>query len=316
MRILAVAALAAAASGTATFADELSCERMRIVVPYTAGGATDVVSRLVADGLANKLQTNVIVDPRPGAGGNIGTREVIGADPDGCTLLVNGNQMATMTVSYSNLGYDPFEDLVAIGNVGLSPTLIVTAMPELNSLEDMIELGQQRPLSFGTPGLGLLQHLAMEEIGHRTGAQFDHVPYSGGSQALADLTTGRLDVGSFAAGSALPAVQDGRLKLLAAAQEERSSFAPDVPSAAEQGVPDLNAGIYFMLFAPRGTPDGMVTTISEALAEVVDDSALSDRFAEIGFEPISMTPHEAADLMQRSAESWNPVIERLGIRFD
>ena len=305
----------AVATTVATAAD-LSCNQMRIVVPYSAGGATDVVTRLVADGLARKLDLNVVVEPRPGAGGNLGTREVAAAKPDGCTLVVNGNQMATMTVSYSNLGYDPFADIVAIGNVGLSPTVIVTARPELNSLEDMIELSKAEPLGYGIPGLGLLQHLAMEEIAHRTGAKLNNIPYSGGAQALADLTTGRLAVGAFAAGSALPAVNDGRLKLLAAAQSERSSFAPDVPSAAEQGVPDLDAGIYFMLFAPRGTPDDIVTHLSETLAEVVKDPALGDRFAEIGFEPVAMTPQEAAEIMTRTAENWNPVITRLGIKFD
>lgn len=314
IRILtAFAALVAA--GTATAA-ELDCSQVRIIVPYSAGGATDVVTRLAADGLSRRLDMNVIVEPRPGAGGNLGTREVANAEPDGCTLLVNGNQMATMTVSYANLGYDPFEDLVAIGNVGLSPTFIVSSVPELNSLEDLIEMAKKEPVGYGTPGLGLLQHLAMEEIAHRTGAKLNHIPYSGGSQALADLTTGRLQVGSFAAGSALPPVRDGRLKLLAAAQEKRSSFAPDVPSAAEQGVENLNAGIYFMLFAPGGTPDETVSFISEALAEVVADPALAERYQEIGFEPIVTTPEESAAIMKRTAEQWNPVIERLGIKFD
>lgn len=314
MRYLAAAVLAATSS--VAHAQEYPCDQVVVVVPYSAGGATSTVSRVVAEGLEERLGTSVVIEPRPGAGGNVGTRSVAEAEPDGCTVLVNGNQMATMPLTITDLGYDPFEDFVAIGNVGLSPTLIVSSKDEISDLQDMIAAGEEGTVNYGTPGVGLLQHLAMEQITFVSGADLNHVPYRGGADALADLISGRLDVGAFAAGSVLPPVRDGQLTLLGAAQEERTGFAPDVPSAAEQGFEGINAGVYFLMFAPAGTPEDAVDMMSTALSGTLSDPAMADRFAEIGFEPIPMNPEETAALMRQTADEWSPVIERLGISFD
>lgn len=303
----------------AASASTLDCPQVRLIVPYPAGGATDVAARLVGERLDAVLKKPFVVENRSGASGNIGTQAVIASPPDGCTLLVNAAVMATFPASFSKLGYDPINDLAPIGGIGITPTLLVTASSSsATDIKSLVTWGKTKPtgIDYATAGYGLLQHLAVEEIKRRTGGEFVHVVYKGGSQALADLMTARLDLGSFAAGSVVPLVKEGRLKALGVVAKKRTAIAPDVPTTAEQGFEDLDAGVHFMLYAPAKTPKATVALLSEALRTVVGDPALKDRFANIGFDPTPISSDEAAKIMRDTAESWIPVINRLSIKLN
>jgi tripartite-type tricarboxylate transporter receptor subunit TctC len=311
--------LAAGLGASSCFAAELDCTRVTVIVPYPAGGAADVAGRLVADRLEAQLKKSFVVENRPGATGNIGTLAVVNAKPDGCTLLVNAAVMATFPSSFSKLPYDPLRDLVPVGGIGVTPTLLVAAKSvPADDLKGLVQLSKERPdgLSFSTAGYGLLQHLAVEEMAQRAGAKFMHVIYKGGAQAATDLVAARVDFGSFAAGSMIQLVRAGQLKPLGVVQEARSPLVPDVPTTAEQGLPGLDAGVHFMLYAPAATPKDIVAILNAELNKLVADPALKERFANIGYDPTAISPEQAAAIMGRTAEAWAPLIKRLNIKLD
>ena len=265
------------------------------------------------------MKRSFVIENRPGATGNIGTAAVANAKPDGCTLLVNAAVIATFPWSFSKLGFDPVKDLTPIGGIGVTPTLLVApkSLPA-DDLKGLVLLSKQRPdgLSFSTAGYGLLQHLAVEEMAQRTGAKFVHVVYKGGAQAATDLIAGRVDFGSFAAGSVIQFVKEGQLKPLGVIQEARSDLVPAVATTAEQGLPGLDAGVHFMLYAPAATPREVVSLLNGELNKVVGDPALKQRFANIGYDPTALTPEAAATIMRRTGEAWAPLIKRLNIKLD
>jgi tripartite-type tricarboxylate transporter receptor subunit TctC len=290
-----------------------------VIVPYPAGGAADVAARLVADRLELGLKKSFVIENRPGATGNIGTAVVVNARPDGCTLLVNAAVIATFPWSFTKLGFDPVKDLAPVGGIGVTPTLLVApkSLPA-GDLKGLVQLSKQRPdgLSVSTAGYGLLQHLAVEEMAQRTGAKFVHVVYKGGAQAATDLIAARLDFGSFAAGSVIQFVKEGQIKPLAVVQETRSDLVPDVATTAEQGLPGLDAGVHFMLYAPAATPKHVVSVLNGELNKIVGDPALKQRFGNIGYDPTALTPDAAAAIMRKTGEVWAPVIKRLNIKLD
>jgi tripartite-type tricarboxylate transporter receptor subunit TctC len=317
LRFLAV--LCALGLATSSLAADFDCPRVTVIVPYPAGGAADVAARLVADRLELGLKKGFVIENRPGATGNIGTAAVVNAKPDGCTLLVNAAVIATFPSSFTKLGFDPVKDLAPIGGIGVTPTLLVApkSLPA-DDLKGLVQLSKQRPdgLSFSTAGYGLLQHLAVEEVAQRTGAKFVHVVYKGGAQAATDLIAARVDLGSFAAGSVIQFVKEGQLKPLAVVQETRSDLLPDVAAIAEQGLPGLNAGVHFMLYAPAATSKGVVSVLGGELNKIVGDPALKQRFAYIGYDPTALAPDAAAAIMRKTGEVWAPVIKRLNIKLD
>jgi tripartite-type tricarboxylate transporter receptor subunit TctC len=318
MRTLAVL-MALGLYATSSFAADLDCARVTVIVPYPAGGAADVAGRLVADRMEAQLKKSFVVENRPGATGNIGTTAVVNAKPDGCTLLVNAAVIATFPSRFSKLPYDPLKDLVPVGGIGVTPTLLVAAKSvPADDLKGLVQLSRERPdgLSFSTAGYGLLQHLAVEEMAQRAGAKFMHVVYKGGAQASTDLVAARVDFGSFAAGSMIQLVRAGQLKPLGVIQERRSALVPDVPTTAEQGLPGLDAGVHFMLYAPAATPKDIVTLLNAELNKLVADPALKERFANIGFDPTAISPEQAGAIMRWAGEAWAPLIKRLNIKLD
>ena len=316
---LAVSTLALALSITGALAAELPCAQVRLITPYPPGGATDVASRLIAERLEAVLKKPVIVENRAGATGNVGTLAVVTSPADGCTLLNNAAVIATFTASFSKLGYDPVADLVPIGGIGITPTMLVTASANpVNNLKELIAWSKSKPdgLNFSTAGYGLLQHLAVEEIAARSGGKFVHVAYKGGAQAVTDLIAERVDLGSFAAGSVLPLVKEGKLKALALVGEKRSELVPDVPTTAEQGMPGLDAGVHFMLYAPAKTPKDTVAMLSAELRKIVGDPALKQRFINIGYDPTPTSSDDMVAVMRKTGAEWTPLIKRLNIKLD
>jgi tripartite-type tricarboxylate transporter receptor subunit TctC len=321
MRIVA-AALALQTIGlmAGASAQELPCSQVRLVVPYPAGGATDVAARVVAERLDTAFKKPFVVENRAGATGNIGTVAVVNAPPDGCTLLINATVIATFPHSFSKLAYDPFKHLAPVGGVGVTPTLLVAA-PSVpaKDIKELVALSQTKPdgLNYSTAGYGLQQHLAAEEIAQRTGAKFTHVAYRGGGTAMTDLIAARLDFGGFLAGTTKPLITSGQLRGLAIVAEKRSDLVPDIPSTTEQGLPGMNAhGVHFMMFAPAATPKPVVALLEAELKKIISDPALKQRFADIGFDATPMTADEVATALRQTGEKLVPVIKRLNIKLD
>ena len=318
MRIVAGAlALCFAAGGAG--AQDYPCSQIKLVVPYPAGGATDVASRVVAERLEAALKKSVFVENRGGATGNIGTAAVVTAPADGCTVLVNATVIATFPHSFSKLSYDPFKDLAPVGGVGITPTLIIAA-PSIpaNDIKSLVAWSKTKPegLNYSSAGFGLQQHLTTEEIAQRTGAKFVHVVYRGGGTAMTDLIAARVDFGAFLAGTTKGLIADGKLKALAIAKDKRSELVPDIPTTAEQGLPGFNAGVHFMMFAPAATPKDRIATLSAALHKIIGEPTLKQRFATIGFEATPMTPDEVAAALRKTGDDLAPVIKRLNIKMD
>jgi tripartite-type tricarboxylate transporter receptor subunit TctC len=316
---MSLAALGLLLAASAASAQDLPCSPLRLVVPYPAGGATDVAARLIAERLEPALKKTIVIENRAGATGNIGTVVVAQSAPDGCTLLVNAASIATFTVSFSRPGYDPFKDITPVGGIGVTPTMLLTATANPpNDLKTLIAWGKSKPdgLTLSSAGYGLIQHLAAEEIGRRSGIKLTHIVYRGGAPAMTDLITGRVDLGSFAAGTMLPLLKEKQLKALAVIAPQRSALIPDVPTTDEQGLTGINSGVQFMVLAPGATPKPVIDHLSVELRKVVGDPTLKDRFAAIGFEPTPSTSEEMAVIMRKTAADWIPVIRQLNIKMD
>jgi tripartite-type tricarboxylate transporter receptor subunit TctC len=316
---MSLAALGLLLAASAASAQDLPCSPLRLVVPYPAGGATDVAARLIAERLEPALKKTIVIENRAGATGNIGTVVVAQSAPDGCTLLVNAASIATFTVSFSRPGYDPFKDITPVGGIGVTPTMLLTATANPpNDLKTLIAWGKSKPdgLTLSSAGYGLIQHLAAEEIGRRSGIKLTHIVYRGGAPAMTDLITGRVDLGSFAAGTMLPLLKEKQLKALAVIAPQRSALIPDVPTTDEQGLTGINFGVQFMVLAPGATPKPVIDHLSVELRKVVGDPTLKDRFAAIGFEPTPSTSEEMAVIMRKTAADWIPVIRQLNIKMD
>ena len=301
-------------------AQDLPCSQVKLVVPYPAGGATDVGTRVVAERLEAALKKSVIVENRAGATGNIGTAAVATAPPDGCTLLVNATVIASFPVSFSKLSYDPFKDLAPVGGIGVTPTLLIAA-PSIpaNDIKSLAEWSKTKPdgLNYSTAGYGLQQHLAVEGLAQRTGAKFVHVVYRGGGTAMTDLIAARMDFGAFLAGTTKALIADGKLKALAVVQDKRSELVPNVPTTAEQGLPGFNAAaVHFMMFAPGATPKPLVAKLGAELRNIIAEPALKQRFAAIGFEATPLTGEEVVAVMRKTEADLVPVIKRLNIKLD
>ena len=313
------ALLALLASTVGAFAVDYPCSLVRIIVPYAPGASTDGIGRLVGDRLQQALGKTVIVENRPGATGNIGTVAVVNAKPDGCTLLVNAAVIATFPDSFRKLAYDPFKDLVPVGGLGETPTLLVTR--GTNDIKDagaLIRSSKEKPegLTFSTSGYGLIQHLTVEELARRTGAKFLFVPYKGAAESMSDLMTGRVDFASLSVGSVAPLLEDRKLKALGVFSGRRSALVPEVPTLIEQGLPGLDAIVYFLLFAPAATPKETVALLGAELQRIVGDPALRERFYTIGFEPAPNPSEKMTAIMHETRDVWAPVIKRLGIALD
>ncbi len=319
MRTLIAAIVLAFATSTAA-AQDLPCAQVRLIVPYPAGGATDVATRVVAERLDAAMKKPFVVENRGGATGNIGTVAVVNAPADGCTLLVNATVIATFPHSFSKLAYDPHKDLAPVGGVGVTPVLVIAA-PSVpaNDVKTLVEWSKSKPegLNYSTAGYGLQQHLAVEEIAQRTGAKFTHVAYRGGGTAMTDLIAARLDFGAFLAGTTKALLADGKLKALAIVAEKRSALTPDIPTTTEQGMPGMDAaGTHFMMFAPAATPKPVIALLGAELRKVIADPALKERFAAIGFDATPMTADEVAAAMRQTENRLAPLIKKLGIKLD
>lgn len=308
----------AAAVATAAAAQDWPQRPVRIVVPFAAGSSPDILARIVNDRLGPLLGQPLIVDNKPGAGGNTGTDLVAKAAPDGQTFLLSVNApLVYNTVLFRRLPYDPFSDLVPVSLAATTPNVCVAA-PGMGvaSVKDWLAALRRNPgkYNFASTGNGSISHLGVELIKLRTQSFAVHIPYASSAQATSAMLQGDVHFACLPPVSVMPQVKAGRLVALAVTSAERSPLLADLPTLRESGLPDIQAVPWFAYMAPRGTPPATVQRMSQAIAEVLQDPDTRRRLETAYFDPVGSTPQALADFMVRERGLWRPVIERAGLR--
>lgn len=312
-RIVMAAALAAGCAG-AWAAPTYPNRPIKIVVPFAAGGGTDIVARAVADKLGKKLGQPVVVINTPGAGGTIGASSVARAEPDGYTLLVWHIGMISSAYVVKPLPYDPLKDFTPIGQLSNASNLIAVN-PELpvKNLQEFIALAKAKPgaLNYGSSGVGGADHLAGELLSQVAGIKTVHVPYKGGGPATVGAVGGEVQFVTGTASQVMPMVKAGRLRALAVMQKDRIASLPDVPTAAEAGLPELDYKTWFALWGPARMPADVIANVSTALQAVLVGEDIRAQLDKVGVEP-APTTSRAFDQMYRSEYvKWNKILDEV-----
>ncbi|WP_207537674.1 Bug family tripartite tricarboxylate transporter substrate binding protein [Sabulicella rubraurantiaca] len=293
---------------------------VRLIVPFTAGGATDVTARIVAERLGALLGQTVVVDNRPGAGGNLGTDMVAKADPDGHTLLLATIGTASINqFLYPRLPWNPQTDLASIGLINnVTNAVVVNPSVRANTLPELLELAKREPgkLNYGTPGNGTSGHMCGEFLKFRTGVDIGHVPYRGTGALIPDLLGGRIEIAVDNLPAYIPHIREGRLRILAVTSRERWFAVPETPTVGQSGVPDFEAVAWFGMQAPARTPRPAVDRLSAALREICADPAVQSRFREIGAEPSYLDGPGFDRYIAAENEKWREVVRRANVRLE
>jgi tripartite-type tricarboxylate transporter receptor subunit TctC len=315
---LAAAAFAAALLSQAGAAAQAGDSRpIKLVVPFAAGTSTDIVGRVLAEALGRQLSQAVIVDNRPGAGGAIGSELVARSGADAHTVLLGTVGTHAINASlYKRLSYQPQRDFVPLGFVGATPTLlVVAAAAPWKSVADMRQ-ANGKSVSFASAGNGTSGHLAGELLNLRLGKDFVHVPYRDGAQALTEVMAGNVQFMFYHPAAVLPQMRAGKLRALGASSARRSTAAPDVPTLAEQGIPDFDLVAWFMLYAPADMPAAQRDRLRDAAQAVLAQPAVRDKLAAQGIEPTAMTPAEMAAFGTAEIAKWGEAVRRSGAQVD
>jgi tripartite-type tricarboxylate transporter receptor subunit TctC len=315
-RALAAVALLAPAL---VLAQAYPAKPIRLVVPFGAGGAVDVVARVMAKELTMRLKQNVIVENRTGAGGNIAASFVSKSDPDGYTLLMGSTGNSVNGSLYSNLNYDPDHDLLPIALVGTVPTVLL-ANPKLpvNDVKGLIALARAKPntLNFASGGAGTTEHLAAEMFNEQIKTDIKHIPYRGGAPALTDLIAGQVQLMFTNQLNALPFLKAGSLKALGMASDKRSAELPNVPTFIEQGMPGFTASVWWGIFGPAKMPSSAVTIINDAVNAATASPEVVAQLHSLGATPLSGTPKEFAAFYAKESERWGATVKAAHIKAD
>ncbi len=293
---------------------------IRIVVPYTAGGFTDQMARLLQAGLQQRLGQPVIVDNKPGANGIIGVDAVAKAAPDGYTFGVFIAAYAANTTLYPKLPYDPKKDLVGVSLMGISPLVAAVALnAPFKTLAELVAYGKSHPgkISYASSGTGSAAHLTSELMRSVTGVDMVHVPYKGASPALADLLGGQVPLFLDPPPNLIQPAKAGKIRLIGVASDKRLPALPDVPTFAEQGYPGLVGSTWAAMLAPAGTPAAIVQRMSEEVARIIRSPEVSRRLEEtMGTIPEGSTPQECDAFIAAETAKWARVIRSAGVTLD
>ena len=303
---LLLAAAAAAAALPPAAAQPYPTRPVTMVVPYAAGGSADVVGRLVAAEMAKHLGENIVIEMRPGAGGNIGAELVArSAKPDGYTILL-GSLSLSSNPSLMKLNFDPRRDLVAVAGLATFPNLMVTAVSSpYKTFKDAIDAARATPgkLTYGSSGLGTSSHLTGELLNAVAGIQLLHIPYKGSGAVYPDLMARRVDFLFDLAGSSTGYVQSGKVRALATTGPKRSAALPDVPAIAEM-FPGFEFGAYLALFAPAGTPKEAIERLEQAAAKALQAPQVKERLAQMAAEPVPVSASGFQEYFNKDVERF------------
>src|SRR5262245_27764 len=291
--------------------------QIRIVVPFTPGGGTDILARVIGQKLTEAWGQSVIVDNRPGASGTVGTAVVAQAKPDGHTLLVVPAGYAGNPSLYKKLPYDHARDLAPVSWLASGPlTLVVHPSLPAKSIKELIAFGRARPgeLNFGSSGAGTLPHLSAELFNAMSGLKMVHVPYKGAGAAVTDVLAGRVPIYFMNILQSLQLIKAGKLRALGVTTPQRSPIAPEIPAIAEAGLKGYDMTNWYGLLAPAGTSREIVAKINAEVARIPKLAELTSRLADDGMTVVASTPEQFAAFLARETDKFTKVIEAAGIR--
>ena len=304
---------------SAARAQDYPSRPVRVVVPFSAGGAVDGPMRVIAQELSKRLGAQVIVDNRPGAGATIGTEVVAKAAPDGYTLLLASQTNAISATLYPRLSYDPIEDFVPISLIGREPGVLV-AHPSLpvKTFHEFVAYVKERPgqVDYASSGNGSGQHLFVALLASTTGMKMNHVPYRGSAQATADLLGGQVQVSIPGTAGMVGHIKAGKLRALAVTVAKRSPQLPDVPTVMESGVPGYEAYVWMGLLAPKGTPAPIIDKVLRELKQALATDEVKAYMASASIEIVGSTPAEFGAFFRSEKELWAKVIRETGAKID
>nr|WP_179588534.1 tripartite tricarboxylate transporter substrate binding protein [Pigmentiphaga litoralis] len=293
---------------------------IKMIVPFPAGSSPDTLARMIAQPLGKALGQAIVVDNKPGAGGNIGTAAVAHAQPDGYTILytING-PLVTAPALYTKLPYDPVKDLAPVTLVATSPNvLVVDPALKVDSVAALEALVKKAPgkLNYGSVGAGSSAHLAMELFKGRQGLDILHVPYAGFPQVITAMLGNQVQAAFMVPAIAMPQVRDGRIKALAVTSLQRSPTLPDLPTMVEQGSPGFEAISWNAILVPAGTPQPMVDRLNTELVKIIRSDEAKTLFTAQYFTPVGSTPAELSALIKKETQVLGGVIKRLNLTLD
>jgi tripartite-type tricarboxylate transporter receptor subunit TctC len=293
---------------------------VRLIVPFTPGGSTDILARAIAPRLASALGVNVVVDNKPGAGGSLGAGDAAKAEPDGHTLLMG--HIGTLAVNpaiYPKLAYDPLKSFAPVAWVARVPNvLVVPALSPSRSFKELVERARANPgrLTYSSGGNGSAAHITFEYLKLRTGLFMLHIPYRGTAPSVTDLIAGQVDATFTGAPAVLPHVRGGRLRALAVSSPQRLATLPDVPTVAESGYPGFEADQWYGVVAPAGTPAAVVARLNAEINKALALPEVAQQLAVEGAVPTPATPQAFGDLIRREIPRWAEVVKAGNVKPD
>ena len=312
--------LCMALAGTAALAQDFPTKTVRIIVAGPPAGGTDFMARLIAEKLAERWKQPVVVENKAGASGMIGTKFVMNAEPDGYTFMLG--HVATHAIVpaiYQPRPYDPVGDFTPIALVATAPEiLIVAANSPFKTVQDIIDAAREKPesITYGSPGVGLPQHLAGFQLGKNTETRMRHIPYRGTAPALNDLIGGQISMMFATPPAVMGFVKDGRVRALAVTSEQRSQILPGVPTFEELKINGLVQLGWFGMFGPAGIPAPVLATLEKSIGAVLADPVVRKKIEEMYADPASATQREFADYHRAEVAKWTEIVQTSGIKAD
>jgi tripartite-type tricarboxylate transporter receptor subunit TctC len=310
-------AAAAFAAPRTVLAQSWPARPIKLAVPFAAGGGTDVLARVLAQAMTERLGQQVVVENRVGAAGNLAMESVIRSAPDGYSLMMGTNgAIAVNRHLYGNLSFDPLRDLVPIAlTFRIEHMMVVTDALPAHSVADVVALAKAKPgtLFFGSGGVGSMIHLAGELFRAKAGISIVHVPYRGGGPAMIDLIAGTISMEFDSLPSAAPQVKAGKVRALAVCGPQRHPLFPELPTMIEAGIPGYSAGTTGGLFAPLGTPAPIVARLNAVVRNLMDSAAYRERLSQSGGDPKWSSPTELGETMAQESAQWEQIIREANI---
>ncbi len=323
LAFIAFAAVCAGVFAGPSFAapsvDNYPSKPIRLVVPFPAGGAVDILARLIGQQLTLQMGQPVIVENRPGANGNVATEAMAKAPADGYNLLIAGNGLATNTALYPDAGYDMMRDLAPVAYVGYAPLImVVPAESRAHSLQDIIDQARKTPgsVTFASAGNGSAAHLGSELLNFTAKIDMLHVPYKGGAPAIVDLIGNRVSFMLLDPPQSMPQIRSGKLRALVVGSPKRFDLLPDVPTTAEAGYPQLETTVWWGVVAPAGTPAPIVAKLNAEIDKALKLPAVDGRLADLGVTPQPESVTQFDGYLRSEIAKWQAVVKRAGIRGD
>ena len=305
---------------TNVVAQEWPNKPIRWIVPFPPGGAMDVMARALAEKSSKSLGQAVVIENKPGAGGNIGADFVARSDADGYTMMITSIGMATNKYLYPKLSYDPVKDFSPVSLIAIVPNVLVTnaTQPNVKTVSDVIANAKAQPgkLTYASAGNGSSIHLAGEVFTSMAKIDMQHIPYKGSNPAVTDLLGGQVNYMFDSITSAKPHIDSGKLRPIGITTSKRSKALPNVPTIAESGLPGYEVTPWFAVFVPAATPKPIVNKLNAALLDALKSPEIKAKFDGIGAEPLGTTPDELASYLNKEIERWGKVLSTNNIKSD